>query len=425
MESNPKESSRKDCSNLRGRERKVDLISTYSGVTCKADNCYHATNSKSSLEIRYVNSAIYTKPVSEEERDALKSEIRSELNDRQREHRYKMLIGRGGSKSSVIDLADVALHTATEDGTSEQAITGQNTYRCYSTTLPDATLCLERSTTRSVVSSETIARVERRCKIDSTVENVCQNEAVRRERYIDMDNRQVMRISITSLSDPDVSNCRQLSSGGTDFARRIAYSEWIRRKHKAAQRKREDEERAMKKRQEEEEKTTQKKEERARLEKQNFLKWIEGKRRQELDRKAMLQNELELQTRLKEIEDKAAIAKTLYLRQWIHKKKEEQKVRHKEQESRQRKINEEREERLEQCSKAYERWRQDSKNRPKPATQGLLPHQKAKPAYVNPIPWQPIVEIDSDEAEEDALNDKNRDASQLRMNSGRTVVAHQ
>lgn len=143
-------------------------------------------------------------------------------------------------------------------------------------------------------------------------------------RYIDMDNRPVMRISITSLSDPDISNRRQLSSE-TDFARRIAHSEWIRRKHEAVQRKREDGERAMKKRQEEEEKTTRKKEERARLEKQNFLKWMEGKRQQELDRKAMLQNELELQKRLKEIEDKAAVAKTLYHHQWIHKKKEEQK----------------------------------------------------------------------------------------------------
>lgn len=183
MESNPKESCREDCSNSRGRERKVDLIGIHSGVTCKAENCYHAraTNSKSSLEISYVNSAVYTEPVSEEERDAVKSEIRSELNDRQREEQYKMLVNCGGSKSSVTDLPDVTLHTKGE--TSEQAVTGQNTYRCYSTTLPDATLCPERSTTRSAVSSETTARVERRCKIDSALEDACQIEAVRRERY--------------------------------------------------------------------------------------------------------------------------------------------------------------------------------------------------------------------------------------------------
>lgn len=52
---------------------------------------------------------------------------------------------------------------------------------------------------------------------------------------------------------------------------------------------------------------------------------MEEKRRQELDRKVMFQNELELQKRLKEIEDKAVDAKALYSQQWIVKKKEEQK----------------------------------------------------------------------------------------------------
>jgi len=39
---------------------------------------------------------------------------------------------------------------------------------------------------------------------------------------------------------------------------------------------------------------------------------------------------------------------------------------------RQRKMNEERTRRMEQSSRAYEKWREQSKNRPKPATQGLL-----------------------------------------------------
>lgn len=130
-----------------------------------------------------------------------------------------------------------------------------------------------------------------------------------------------MRISTTSLSDRCVSDCQTSS----DFARRIAHSEWVRRKHETAQRKREDEERAAKKRQEQEEKMARKKEERARFERDNFLEWTERKRRQELDRRAIFQNELELQKHLKEMEDKAAVAKALYLRQWICKKKEEQK----------------------------------------------------------------------------------------------------
>ncbi|XP_014474178.1 PREDICTED: uncharacterized protein KIAA1211 homolog isoform X2 [Dinoponera quadriceps] len=347
-------SCRKDCSKSQSRE---DIVAE------KATIYHQAAKS----ELRYVNSAIYTETVSEEERDAAKSEIRSE-NDREDRTR--------------------------EDERSERGATGQDTYRCYS--LPDATrLSLEPSA----------ARAERRCKIDGG-ERPCQAASSKRERC----SRQVARTSLLS-SEPI----------GDD--RRIAHSEWVRRKHEAARRKREDEERATKKRQEEEEEMVRTKEERVRLEKENFLKWMEGKRRQELDRRAMFQNELELQKCLKEIEDKTAVAKALYLRQWIRKKKEEQKAQYKEQESRQRKINEEREKRLEQCSTAYEKWKRNSKNRPKPATQGLLPHQKAKPAYVNPIPWQPIVEIDSDEAQQDALNDENRDKSQL--NGGRTVMAHQ
>lgn len=133
-----------------------------------------------------------------------------------------------------------------------------------------------------------------------------------------------MRISTTSLSIESSVGDRQ-ASNGSDVSRRIAHSEWMRRKHEAAQRAREKEERATKKRQEEEGRVALEKEERTRLEKENFLKWVERKRQQELDRRAMLENELELQRRLKEIEDNLAGAKTTYLRRWYHRKKEEQK----------------------------------------------------------------------------------------------------
>lgn len=160
---------RKNCSNgkIEGRN---------SGETCEATNDYHATDLKSGLEIRYVNSAIYTEPVGEEERDAVGIRF-----DRQREDDYKARVNCG--KPSVIDLSDVPLHSATKTETREKAITGQDTYRCYSTTLPDAALSLELSTTRSVVSSGATARIERRCKIDDVLENVCQNNAVKREKY--------------------------------------------------------------------------------------------------------------------------------------------------------------------------------------------------------------------------------------------------
>lgn len=138
-----------------------------------------------------------------------------------------------------------------------------------------------------------------------------------------LDGRQVVRISTTSLSVESSVGDRQ-ASNGSDL-RRIAHSEWMRKKQEAAQRAREKEERAAKKRQEEEERAAREKEERTRLEKENFLKWIERKRQQELDRRATLENELELQRRLKEIEDNLAGAKTTYLRRWFHRKTEEQK----------------------------------------------------------------------------------------------------
>lgn len=133
-----------------------------------------------------------------------------------------------------------------------------------------------------------------------------------------------MRISTTSLSIESSVSDRQVSNG-SDLGRRIAHSEWMRKKHEAAQRAREKEERAAKKRQEEEERVAREKEEKTRLEKENFLKWVERKRQQELDRRAMLENELELQRRLKEIEDNLAGAKTTYLSRWFRRKKKERK----------------------------------------------------------------------------------------------------
>lgn len=47
-------------------------------------------------------------------------------------------------------------------------------------------------------------------------------------------------------------------------------------------------------------------------------------------------------------------------------------ARDRDQELREKKMNEERARRLEKSSRAYEKWREESKNKPKPATQGLL-----------------------------------------------------
>lgn len=55
----------------------------------------------------------------------------------------------------------------------------------------------------------------------------------------------------------------------------------------------------------------------------------------------------------------------------------------------------------------------------------LLAHQTAKPAYVNPIPWQSVVEIDSDEAQEDTFREKKGNTNQLKMSGRKTIAAHQ
>ncbi|XP_011872192.1 PREDICTED: coiled-coil domain-containing protein 34-like [Vollenhovia emeryi] len=352
-------------------------------------------NSNTGPEIRYINPAIYTESIGEEgpENDREQDPGCREGNANNRD-----------SNISVNDLPVVAGDTTCADHANEHP--GQSTYRCYTTSIPDSSL--EPSTARSATSSASTARVERRCKIvsvdqneanvDQNEANVDRNETIRRDKCV-LDGRQVVRISTTSITTKSSNVDDRQASNGCDLDRRIAYSEWMRRKHEAAQRAREKEERAARKREEEEERAAREKEERTRLEKENFLKWVERKRQQELDRRAMLENELELQRRLKKLEDNLAGADITYLRRWYHRKKEERKTRCKEQEARQRKLDEERERRLEQSRRAYEKWRENSKNKPKPATQGLLPHQKAKPGYVNPIPWQSIVEIDPDEAQ--------------------------
>ncbi|KAL6430032.1 hypothetical protein ACFW04_007679 [Cataglyphis niger] len=387
-----------------------------------------AKNSSSIPEIRYINPAIYTQSIGKEEHDDV-AQIHKPENDRYC-NGHVIDANDNDSESSTIDLPSMkdatnvnhAIEYPGQEVQEGQDGTGRSTYRCYSTSLSDTTLFSEPFTVRSVdQSSGKTVQTERRCKISSVPTNIGQNETTKQDKYRP-DNRQV-RVSMSFSTGPSISDYQ--ASNGADLGKRIGHSEWIRRKDEATQRKKEEEERAAKKRQEEEERMAREKEAKAQLEKENFLKWVERKRLQELERKAILENELELQRRLKEIEDKASVAKTLYLRQWIQKKKEEQKTRHKEQEMKQRKMIEERERRLELSSKAYEKWRENSKNKPKPATQGLLPHQKAKPAYVNPIPWQSVVEIDSDETQENTFNDKKGNINQLKMNGRKTIAAHQ
>lgn len=87
--------------------------------------------------------------------------------------------------SSTINLPSARstiANATSNDRTAEHPVnTGQNTYRCYSTSFPDTTLSHEPLTARSAISSGTIARVERRCKINNIP--VGENEATKQDKY--------------------------------------------------------------------------------------------------------------------------------------------------------------------------------------------------------------------------------------------------
>jgi len=96
-------------------------------------------------------------------------------------------VNRNDSNTSAINLSVVAKDTMNTDHANEHS--GQNTYRCYSSSFLDATLPLEPFTSRSTISSGSTARVERRCKIgnvsiDGNEANIGQNEKIKRDKYV-------------------------------------------------------------------------------------------------------------------------------------------------------------------------------------------------------------------------------------------------
>ena len=129
--------------------------------------------------------------------------------------------------------------------------------------------------------------------------------------------------SNTSFSTINLSE-RQILSG-VPSARQIAHANWVREKEKEALKIKEEKRQAEQKKREKEEKMEREREERERREMECFRRWAERKKREEAARREAVERELELQRRFKEVEDKAAIAKTIYLRQWARKKEEEQK----------------------------------------------------------------------------------------------------
>ncbi|XP_068989747.1 LOW QUALITY PROTEIN: caldesmon [Neodiprion pinetum] len=234
--------------------------------------------------------------------------------------------------------------------------------------------------------------------------------------------RRIVQLSSSSVSSSTFSDSR---TSGPVLARRIAHQEWVRKKQRAALQKSEAERRAELRCRQEEERAERERVERERKERENFLRWQERKKKEEADRKLAVEQELEFQRRLKAVEDRAAIAKIIHLQQWARKKEAAQKAQQKEQELKQKAIEEERKKRLAESSEAFEKWRESAKSRPRPATQGLLPHQRAKPSYVNPKPWQQIVDAEEPESQDDLLSKKPAMQGKSKDNIvRRSIVSH-
>ncbi|XP_003703222.1 uncharacterized protein LOC100882665 [Megachile rotundata] len=357
-----------------------------------------STSSKLGSEVRFINPAIYAETVNNDDEEQ-EVEIRVKVSSKKDGQ-----IGNHGDFSQMSDMMttlsinnDLATSFGDHSGDPNSA---QETYRCYSLNSPTASYKSEVMRSKSVTSCRPTTRIERRCKIidiGDKDDRMCARQINSgEERYVVNGHR----VSTTSLSSIRISESR---SNDGEYLKKITYSEWIRRKQETIRRKKEEEEQAEKRKQMEAEKLAREKEEKESRERENFLKWTEKKKREEEKKKAMVEKELNLQKQLKEFEDETAVVKSLHLLQWNRKKKEQERARRKKEEMKQKQLEEEKQRRLEESRKAYENWRKMAKNKPKPATQGLLPHQKAKPAYVNPTPWQRIVE-DTEESEENGSN---------------------
>ncbi|KAG7211015.1 hypothetical protein KM043_016378 [Ampulex compressa] len=386
-------------------------------------------SSRSGAEIRFINPAIYAESLDNDDKECefkvqvkvhSKHDVKGSVCNQQMTE-----TNCGDSKAMTNMLSSLSINNDLANSIDYMGDRIQDTYRCYSISSPSTTSPLESSTMRSksLMSSQPTVRYERRCRIGDAVyvdDSLCDEKKIPPEiqRYT-LNGHRVVQVSATSFSSTSLSENR------FSITRKIAHEEWIRKKQRVWQQKREQEELKERNKQAEEERLECQRKERECKERENFLRWVERKKKEEVERKIALEKEADLEKRLKEIESKAAVGKALHLRQWARKKKEEQKAQQRKQELRQREIEEERKKRLEENTKAYEKWREMSKGKPKPATQGLLPHQSAKPAYVNPMPWQSIVVDDSDNVENNARKVEKNRMIKGKTSTRKSVATHQ
>ncbi|KAK2575085.1 hypothetical protein KPH14_008815 [Odynerus spinipes] len=384
-------------------------------------------NSSSGPEVRIINPAIYAESINTEDSEEETTDIRIRVDrtskikiiDNGTTNKRFVEANCGDTAATTNALSSLSLKEAFVASPTDFAgdqVSSPETYRCYFPTSNAPSSIDASSARRSEFAGDavkSVSRVERRCRIGEKTNDdsqgfvandflsARQNDQPEVQRYV-LNGHRVVHITTGSIASSELSHRVDESA----LARKNAHEEWLRKKQMYLQQKKEEEEMLEIKKREEEERLARDKEEKERREKENFLKWAERKKKEEADKKAALDKELELERQLKDLEDKAVVAKALCLRQWARKKEEKQKAQQKERQMKNQQIEEERKRRQEESLKAYEEWREKSKNRPKPATQGLLPHQAAKPAFVNPTPWQKLIDDDSDNAEEDGKKAK-------------------
>ncbi|XP_076285702.1 uncharacterized protein LOC143211692 [Lasioglossum baleicum] len=397
---------------------------TYNDSHKDISNGLIPSSSRSGAEVRFINPAIYAETLNNEDEER---EIQIRVKVSSKDHGATME-GNCGDSSEMSDIMSTLsikndLATSFEDHVGD--LSAQDTYRCYSLNSPVASLENGPLRSKSVISCRPSNRVERRCRIVGRADG---NDELCSARLLDpevqrytLNGHRVVQVSTASLSSISISEAR---STNDDLLKKIPYSEWMRRKQQAARQKKDEEDQVERKKQMEIDQLAREKEERESRERENFLRWTERKRKEEERKKQMVAKEMDMQRKLKEFEDKSVVMKTLCLRQWEHKKKEEEKARQKREAMKQKQIDEEKKKRLDESTKAYELWRKNARNKPKPATQGLLPHQKAKPSYVNPTPWQGIVD---DPEEDDASTSTGRRTHNqpAMMNSQKSTTYYQ
>ncbi|XP_046737365.1 vicilin-like seed storage protein At2g18540 [Diprion similis] len=380
-------------------------------------------SSGSSTEVRFINPAIYAESLTPS--NGFTESVETPCSTSTDEEATVVVEVRCGDSNGLADgfstlsVNENSPSIGDGDAPSDQVDLGAaDTYRCGSESDTSRT-----STLTLTNNSKSVTRLVRRCVIDGSSKIYDEGDtAVDQEdvHRFSTNCRRVVQFSSSSLSSSAFSDSR---TSGLDLARRIAHQEWVQKKQRAALQKSEAERKAELRRRQKEERAERERLERERNERDNFLKWQERKKKEEADRKQAVEQELELQRRLKAVEDRAAIAKIIHLQQWARKKEVAQKAQQKEQELKQKAIEEDRKKRLAESSQAFEKWRESAKSRPRPATQGLLPHQRAKPSYVNPKPWQQIVDVEESESQEDLLRKKSAVQGKQKGNIVRRSIA--